>query len=30
MSYNSLCMNYMVIYMSGGTSYNDVEVMYSE
>ena len=30
MSYNSLYMSSMVIYMSGSTLYNDVEVMYSE
>ncbi len=30
MSYNSLCMSSMVIYMSGSTPYNDVEVMCSE
>lgn len=30
MSYNSLYMSSMVIYMSGSTLYNDVEVMCSE
>ena len=30
MSYNSLHMSCMVIYMSGSTPYNDVEVMCSE
>ena len=30
MSYNSLYMSSMVIYMSGSTPYNDVEVMCSE